>query len=143
MKNKKNLKSLVIYFTSYVLNMFRKFIFTSWGPSECVIFFKFDLLNMLHYKLVLLHASILCCRGCSGQHGHAFPLHFQLYYYFFLSFNLRLHLYEFKTYSMVPLYVYFTLLWVPFSQLSIHNTITCVYTYVQFPQFCIFRAGFL
>jgi len=38
---------------------------------------------------------------------------------------------------MVPFYIYFTLIWVPFSQLSIHNTITCVYTYVQFPQFCI------
>jgi len=51
----------------------------------CVVcFFKFDLLSMLHYKLVILHASILCCRGCSGQHGHAFPSHFQLYYYFFL-----------------------------------------------------------
>jgi len=62
---------------------------------------------------------------------------------FFLGFNLRLHLYEFKTYSMVPLDIYFTLLWVPFSQLSIHNTITCVYTYVQFPQFCVFMAGFL
>ena len=46
-----------------------------------------------------------------------------------------------KTYSMVPLYICFTLLWIPFSQLSIHNTLTCVYTYVQFPQFCIFRAG--
>ena len=63
--------------------------------------------------------------------------------FFFLSFNLCLHLYEIKTYSMVPLYIYFTLLWVPFSQLTIHNTITCVYTYVQFPQFGIFRAGFL
>jgi len=103
---------------------------------------------MLHYKLVILHASILCCRGCSGQHGHAFPLHFQdiiiiIIIIIILSFNLRLHLYEFKTYSIVPLYIYFTLFWVPFSQLNIHNTITCVYTYVQFPQFCIFRAGFL
>jgi len=62
---------------------------------------------------------------------------------FFLRFTLRLHLYDFKTYSMVPLYICFTLLWIHFSQLIIHNTITCFYTYVQFPQFFIFRAGFL
>ena len=44
-----------------------------WGG----VFFKFVLLCMLHFMLVILHALILCCRGCSGQHGHAFPLHFQ------------------------------------------------------------------
>ena len=48
-----------------------------------VCFFKLDLLSMLHYKFVILHASMLCCRGCSGQHGHAFPLHIQLHVKFF------------------------------------------------------------
>ena len=82
----------------------------------------------------MLQYFVLCCRGCSVQHGHAFPLHFQDII-FFLSFSLRLHLYEFKTYSMVPLYMYFTLLWVPFSQLSIHSTITCFALMYNFPSF--------
>ena len=109
----------------------------------CVWFFLIDLLSMLHYKVVILHASMLCCRGCSDQHGHAFPLHFHLHYNFVLG-SLYVYIYmTLKTFSKVPLYICFTLLCIPFSQLSIHNTITCVYTYVQFPQFCIFRAGFL
>jgi len=85
---------------------------------------------------------MLCCRGHSDRHGHAFLLHFLLHYYFVLG---SLYVYIFmtlRTYSMSPFYICFTLFWIPFSQSSIRYTITCVYIYVQFPQFCIFRTGF-
>ena len=71
-----------------------------WVCVVCV-FFLFDLLSMLHYKVVILHASILCFRGCSGQHGHAFPLHFQLHYYFFL---VSLYVYIYMTLKPILLF---------------------------------------
>ena len=37
----------------------------------------FDLLGMLHYKAVTLHASLyFCCRACSDQHGQCIPFTF-------------------------------------------------------------------
>jgi len=61
---------------------------------------------------------------------------------FFLRFTLHVYFCVFKFYSMIPLYICFTLVWIPFSQLSIHNVITCVHTYLQFPKFCIFGQVF-
>jgi len=78
----------------------------------CVVFLIYSL-SMLHYKVVLLNASILRFRGCSDQHVHAFPLHFYLHYYFVLG-SLYIYIYiNSKTYSMVRFYIYFTLLWIP------------------------------
>ena len=71
------------------------------------VFFKFDLLSMLHYKLVILHASILCCRGCSGQHGHAFPLHFQDIIIIIIIFLVSIYVYIYM--NLKPM------LWFPFT----------------------------